>query len=83
MPSIHQNFWNFGNKNTKVAILACVLYTVWVGIRGPTGSVAGHRPLEHGFKPPTRLCQKGISSFTSPHYLWRLLRPFSLQSSEK
>jgi len=36
--------------------------------------VVGHRAIAPGFKP--WLPMWGVSTFTSPHYLWRSLDPF-------
>ena len=35
-----------------------------------TGGAAGHRSMTAGFKLWVGFCQKGVSFFTLPHYLW-------------
>ena len=47
-------------------------------LSGLTGSAVGHRS-----SIAAGLCQKSVSSFTLPHYLWRSLGPFSLRCAQK
>ena len=62
--------------------LAINLYSCFIKkgvLSGLTVSMVTQRPLAHEFKP----WPKGVSSFTLPHYLWKLLSQFCLISVKK